>query len=298
MRPAHTAPLHVSLSVLIAIPAIVGSLACDESSPGGGSGDVVTGTDTSDLSDMVRDFPASPDDAGEGSETGDAGQSDPPADTPGDSLEAGSLLDEIDTDPLALSDLAWDGALIWATVLGGELVSVDPETGHVEEECELLGAENPRGLTFDGSLLWYTDGSTAAIYWIDPADCTTEFACEDPPDDPPGQNTAPVSLAWSDGHLFLSETDTNTIFEIDPDDCTAVNSFAPPGEVATGITFYDGVLYAGDAELKVIYALDPEDGSVLDSFEARVVGGMTFDGADFLLTDSVRFLIRRVHPPD
>jgi len=131
----------------------------------------------------------------------------------------GTLLDSIPSITTYMAGLTWDGTYLWCAAYynpDGWIYQIDPATG-AEVHSFDAPANQPWGLAFDGTDLWYVNddfsGEEAIIYRLDTTDGTVleQF-------DSPGAN--PRGLAWDGTYLWVC-ADNNAgagrrCYQIDP----------------------------------------------------------------------------------
>ncbi len=132
---------------------------------------------------------------------------------------SGGLLDSIPSITTYMAGLTWDGTYLWCAAYydpDGWIYQIDPATG-LEVHSFDAPANQPWGLAFDGTDLWYVNddfsGEEAIIYRLDTADGTVleQF-------DSPGAN--PRGLTWDGTYLWVC-ADNNAgagrrCYQIDP----------------------------------------------------------------------------------
>ncbi len=174
-----------------------------------------------------------------------------------------------------------DDRLHVASVLGNEIVAVDPETGEVVSTVgELHGVEGPDDVAFgpDGSLYW-TSFSSGEIGRISPdGERTGRFIG-------PGVN----SLTFSDdGRLFVSLVFMgDALYEVDPD------LAQPPRLIADGLGWLngmdwgpDGLLYGPIWKKGEIVQIDVSTGEV-----ETVAGGFAVPAAVKFAPDGALYVV-------
>jgi glutamine cyclotransferase len=136
----------------------------------------------------------------------------------------------------------------------------------VREYGPFPGADNVRGVTFDGSAVWFAAGDT--IRSFDPASGREGRKLAVPGD---------AGTAFDGRHLFQLAGDR--ILEIDPATGAIVSTLpapAPEGALA-GLTWAEGRLWVAVHRERKIHQIDPKTGRVLSTVEsARFVTGVTF----------------------
>jgi DNA-binding beta-propeller fold protein YncE len=132
---------------------------------------------------------------------------------------SGGLLDSIPSITTYMAGLTWDGSYLWCAAYydpDGWIYQIDPATG-LEVHSFDAPANQPWGLAFDGTDLWYVNddfsGEEAIIYRLDTTDGTVleQF-------DSPGAN--PRGLTWDGTYLWVC-ADNNAgagrrCYQIDP----------------------------------------------------------------------------------
>lgn len=161
--------------------------------------------------------------------------------------------------------LAFDasGRLLVASVFGGELVALDPQTGHVLERLgHDLGVDGPDDVAVgpDGSIYW-TDITIGEVGRLAPdGEVTKQLVA-------PGPN--PIAFS-PDGRLFVGQAFFGDgLYELDPDltgwkRVVIPDSGVPPFPTQlNGFDFGpDGMLYSPQPFLGRIVKIDPETGAL------------------------------------
>ncbi len=133
---------------------------------------------------------------------------------------SGGLLGSIPSITTYMAGLTWDGTYLWCAAYynpDGWIYQIDPATG-LEIHSFDAPANQPWGLAFDGTDLWYVNddfsGEEAIVYRLDTTDGTVleQF-------DSPGAN--PRGLAWDGSYLWVC-ADNNAgagrrCYQIDPE---------------------------------------------------------------------------------
>ena len=192
----------------------------------------------------------------------------------------------------------------------------DPSQGEVVFEVAntiFSPAVSPRGLTWDGTVLWNVDGSSGTLVGLNPANGTLVRSLNAPA---AGASDAAYdgSDLWICGEadvfvykinilnggiqkrlnmqrgsftacefalntLWLADAQSNKILQVDPETAEVRGSFANPGTRAGGIAFDGARFWISDARTLAIYELDAA-GRVLRKFLSPGPSpqGLAFDG--------------------
>jgi len=190
------------------------------------------------------------------------------------------------------------GRLLVASVLGGELVALDPQTGQILDRLgHAVGVDGPDDVAVgpDGSIYW-TDIIIGEVGKLAPdGTVTKQFV---------GQGMNPIAFTAS-GRLFVAQAFFGDgLYELDPDlqnppRVVIPNSGAPPFvQQLNGFDFGpDGKLYSPQPFLGRIVRIDPESGAMtlLTQFPAGVTAGsVEFDSQGRLHASLVDGTIVRV----
>jgi len=151
----------------------------------------------------------------------------------------------------------------------------------------------PRGLTFDGTYLWYVDDATTpVIYRLDPNDgsSTLNFNA-------PGTDAEDIAWDFDNSVLWHCDSATALIYKLDPTDGTVLDSFAAPGGKPMGLEWFEGYLYNLDQTDRKIYKINPVGGAVVKTIplppslgfvsnSPLLPWGIMFDGLVWVVSDA------------
>src|SRR3989440_5925028 len=135
----------------------------------------------------------------------------------------------------------------------------------VREYGPFPGVGHVRGVTYDGSLIWFA--SDEAVHALDPGSGDQvrklDVACD-------------AGMAFDGQHLFQISADR--IHKIDPRNGEVLGSIpAPGGGRDSGLAWAEGTLWVGQYRDRKIYQIDPQTGAILRTIESnRFVTGVTW----------------------
>jgi streptogramin lyase len=192
----------------------------------------------------------------------------------------------------------------------------DPEQGEVVFEIMstiYTPALSPRGMTWDGTVLWNVDGSNGLLDGLNPANGSLVRSLRSPLANTAdiaydGQNIwvcgeadidvyklniingdvqkrlslqrgTFIAMEYAQGRLWLVDAQTNKILQVDPETAEVLGSFQNPGVRAGGLAFDGGHFWISDPPTLSIYEVDPA-GRVLRKYLAPgpAPQGLAFDG--------------------
>ncbi|MHB8878286.1 MAG: Vgb family protein [Myxococcaceae bacterium] len=141
-------------------------------------------------------------------------------------------------------------------------------------DAEILSEHAPEGVdcihgvTFDGTLVWFVDGSRNRLVAFDPA---TGKVVREIPGVP-----ADAGLAYDGQHLWAVVG--RAIWKLNIASGAKLKEIPTPDpEQTTGLAWADGALYAGSYRAGKLFKLDPETGRVLKTIPSdRFVTGISF----------------------
>ncbi len=142
-------------------------------------------------------------------------------------------------------------------------------------------AFTPRGMTWDGTVLWNVDGSSDTLQAINAANGAPVRTLRSPL-----PNTSDVAYDGSD--LWVcSETDVN-VYRINIINADIQKRLNLQRGSFTAIEFGQGVLWLAEAQSNKILKVHPETAEILGSFSnpGTRAGGLAFDGAHFWVSDA------------
>ena len=135
----------------------------------------------------------------------------------------------------------------------------------VREYGPFPGAPHVRGVTFDGSLVWFAGDEKLQAF--EPAG---------------GKRVRAIDIACDAGTAFdgrhLYQIGDNRIHKIDPATGKVVSTIpAPGGGHDSGLAWAEGTLWVGQYRDRKIHQIDPETGAILRTIESnRFVTGVTW----------------------
>jgi glutamine cyclotransferase len=135
----------------------------------------------------------------------------------------------------------------------------------LREYGPFAGADNVRGVTFDGKSAWLAAGSHLQAF--DPESGEALRTLDVPAD---------AGTAFDGRYLFQLAADR--IQKIDPKTGAVVTTIPAPGKGGdSGLTWAEGALWVGQHRERKIYEVDPETGEILRTLESdRFVTGVTW----------------------
>ncbi len=148
----------------------------------------------------------------------------------------------------------------------GEERGADQRAEIVREYGPFPGAPHVRGVTFDGSRVWFAGDDTLQAF--DPGSGrivrALDVACD-------------AGTAFDGRHLFQIAGDR--IQKIDPETGEVVSTIPAPGGGGrdSGLAWGEGSLWVGQYRDRKIHRIDPETGAILRTIESnRFVTGVTW----------------------
>jgi streptogramin lyase len=164
---------------------------------------------------------------------------------------------------------------------------------HTEQPAEIVreygpfpGAPHVRGVSFDGSRVWFAGGEK--LHVLDPGSGQLVRALD---------VSCDAGTAFDGRHLFQIAGDR--IHKIDPASGAVLSTIpAPGGGRDSGLAWAEGTLWVGQYGDRKIHQIDPETGAILRTIESnRFVTGVTWvDGELWHGTREGGSEIRRVDP--
>jgi sugar lactone lactonase YvrE len=156
---------------------------------------------------------------------------------------------------------------------GDSLRSFDPATGR---EARRLPVRADAGTAFDGRHLYQI--ADQRIVRVDAATGDVVASLPAPRDG------APAGLTWAEGTLWVAMHGEGKIHQLDPETGRVLRTIESTRFV-TGVTFADGDLWYGtwDGSESALTRADPRDGTVLDALalpDGTYVTGLEYDGRD------------------
>jgi streptogramin lyase len=139
----------------------------------------------------------------------------------------------------------------------------------IREYGPFPGAPHVRGVSFDGSLVWFASGEKLQAF--EPASGriarALDVACD-------------AGTAFDGRHLFQIAGDR--IHRIDPVTGEILSTIpAPGGGRDSGLTWGEGTLWVGQYLDRKIHQIDPDTGAILRTIESnRFVTGVTWDDGE------------------
>ncbi|HZQ69335.1 MAG TPA: glutamine cyclotransferase [Terriglobales bacterium] len=157
----------------------------------------------------------------------------------------------------------------------------------VREYGPFPGAEQVKGVTYDGQHVWFASGDKLNAF--DPSSGQMQRSID---------VAAHAGTAFDGRHLF--QIAENCIHKIDPMSGRVLATIPAPGEGGdSGLAWAEGTLWVGNYRKRKIYQVDPESGAVLRTIESnRFVTGITWvDGELWHATwEGEESDIRRINP--
>jgi glutamine cyclotransferase len=156
-----------------------------------------------------------------------------------------------------------------------KLHALDPETGQV---VRTLAAACDAGTAFDGTHLFQI--ANARIYKIDPRTGTVVSSIPAP------GHGEDAGLTWADGALWVGQYRSRRIYKVDPE-TGAILRAVESNRFVTGVTWVEGELWHATAEAGAseVRRVDPETGAVLTRLEmpeGQMISGLEANGRDLL----------------
>jgi glutamine cyclotransferase len=135
----------------------------------------------------------------------------------------------------------------------------------VREYGPFPGVPHVRGVSFDGSKVWFAGGE--ALHALEPASGRTVRSLDVASD---------AGTAYDGRHLFQIAGDR--IQKIDPETGAVLSTIpAPGGGRDSGLAWAEGTLWVGQYRDRRIHQIDPETGAILRTIESnRFVTGVTW----------------------
>ena len=161
---------------------------------------------------------------------------------------------------------------------------LDPQAGEVIFEVGTTffsPAAAPRGMTWDGTVLWNADASTGTLFGLSPINGTVVRTIKAP--------LSPVNDAAYDGaDLWVCGEADVFVYKVNILNGAIQKRLNMQRGSFTACEFALGVLWLADAQANKILQVDPETGEVRGSFAnpGTRAGGLAFDGARFWVTDA------------
>ncbi len=165
----------------------------------------------------------------------------------------GKLLKKFSSPGYFITDLAWDGKMLWAVDVdlegmnSGSIYRICPETGTTVKMI-YAPTMQPEGLAWDGTFLWMSDSREDRIYQISPEDGTTIHSFKSPADNPQG-------LAWGNGYLWIADRKKDEIYRVDFRTGSVVMVLASPGPYPRGLAWGENTLWNVDYQNDRIYQI-------------------------------------------
>jgi hypothetical protein len=159
----------------------------------------------------------------------------------------------------------------------------DPDIGEVAFEVLqtlISPASAPRGLTWDGSLLWLVDGASDSLAGLNPASGALIRSLAPP--------LSQATDAAADGpDLWICGEGSTDVFKVNALNGDVMKRLSLQRGSFTACEYAQGTLWLADALSNKILRVDPETAEVLGSFDnpgARAAG-LAFDGVHFWISD-------------
>src|SRR5581483_140535 len=135
----------------------------------------------------------------------------------------------------------------------------------IHERGPFPGADQVRGVTFDGRHVWFAAGET--LNAIDPESGEVLRSID---------VVAHAGTAFDGKYLFQLAADR--IRKIDPATGRVISTIPAPGRGGdSGLTWAEGTLWVGQYRDRKIHQIDPETGAILRTIESnRFVTGVTW----------------------
>jgi len=159
----------------------------------------------------------------------------------------------------------------------------DPDIGEVVfEVVQTLVAPGgaPRGLTWDGSLLWLVDGASNTLAGLNPASGALIRTLAPP--------LSPAADAAADGpDLWICGEGSTDVFRINAFNGDVQKRLSLQRGSFTACEYAQGTLWLADALTNKILRVDPETAEVIGSFDnpGTRAAGLAFDGLHFWISD-------------
>ncbi len=168
----------------------------------------------------------------------------------------------------------------------------DPDIGEVVFEVMqtlVAPASAPRGLTWDGSLLWMVDGASHSLAGLNPGSGALIRSLSSP--------LSQTADAAADGpDLWVCGEGSTDVFKINALNGDIMKRLSLQRGSFTACEFAQGSLWLADALSNKILRVDPETAEVLGSFvnPGTRASGLAFDGLHFWISDPATISIYEV----
>jgi streptogramin lyase len=168
----------------------------------------------------------------------------------------------------------------------------DPQVSEVVFEVAntvFTPALAPRGLTWDGTVLWNIDASAGALIGLSPANGTVVRTLKAPV-------AAASDAAYDGADLWICGENDVFIFKVNILNGDVQKRLNMQRGSFTACEFALGTLWLADAQSNKILQVDPETAEVRGSFAnpGTRAGGLAFDGANFWVSDASTLAIYRL----
>ena len=157
-------------------------------------------------------------------------------------------------------------------------------------ELSIDGVKSIHGVTFDGSNVWFADGTRGGLTAVDATTGAPVKRLADVPAD--------AGTAFDGTHLYQIAEDR--IQKVDPETGKILGTIPAPGKGRdSGLAWADGALWVGQYEERLLHKIDAATGKVLKTIKSdRFVTGVTWVDGELWhgTSEDGASEVRRVNP--